>query len=809
MSHNRKSRSSLSKSMDEKSIHAITENCEVVSVKIKRPPTPPPQESKPKHRTSNPTPMLRQSNKIPPPAPPLPKNNRTINKGPPTPPPQCNKPKSRPISSPPGSLIKKLRNTTDSQENIHPNTLEEEEEEENEKIETEKEIKVKINEENILRKTPPKPPPRIKHTAITVAKPSSIPQPLTPRTVAQFPVNTSLENIPNLPIEEAQNLIPKQYSKSLKKTLEKLPTCEFQLSTDTDKEKEKEIKQENRKSMPIIKLKEPISRKKEFSDPHIKLKKLKSIEGSIVQNISKNSVPDPPPRPPRKTEFANTLNDSDTQQVIQLRDKYKERLSSKPNIPLLDINKSTDAIHVNSIMKKLKDDDENQNLSSSSSSLHASRTHTYSNIVCNWEDLETQIMESPVEKPVHSARNRSATERWHQYIDRSFSSSMESEKMRIFVSDSSDKNNNYNYDDFFESLVEEHRNAVTARGDPSPGRQQFYENFKKPNPSNNNSATQIKRTKNLSSSQKHVLTSSAGSSSSLKSTTIIKSPTKPFQTEISTRTSPNIPPTELSIRTSPNTTEKQGKKRKKLFKFIPTANGNTNTTNHHSSSTSNELNSSDHIDFEEKGQSILNRFYTDPDYLILDNFLEFIKKNSSLPKSLKNSNINCLYFDNFEDDDDENTFQQSTSIENDPIFTFATIFKLIQYIVDNLDALLISVFLLTFRSIISPKELMELLICRAFSTPPSTDIDAFQSWKLKQKTIQINTQILISTWVTEYYQSDFANNDEILFLLAHLAYFLKETCTPKYIKTFLLPGLGKHVSFFLSSFFKLKITTNI
>ena len=233
----------------------------------------------------------------------------------------------------------------------------------------------------------------------------------------------------------------------------------------------------------------------------------------------------------------------------------------------------------------------------------------------------------------------------------------------------------------------------------------------------------------------------------------------------------------------PTKEKKEKKKKKKIFKHLIKGNKGTDVL----PDTGTEM-----FDYSGEGRKTLAAIRERNSNLSLSEFISEIKANSTLPVTLKNPNIDTLYFGEFEADE-ASTIEYT---DNDPSnLTYATIFKLIQRLSlpESLDALLRSVFLLTYRSFVTPKELMELFICRAFGTPPPTDTEAYENWSKKQLAIQNRILIVVGTWVAEYFPSDFATSDEALYLLAHFTHFIGSNPKSAPYATLLLCGIGQHV----------------
>jgi hypothetical protein len=154
----------------------------------------------------------------------------------------------------------------------------------------------------------------------------------------------------------------------------------------------------------------------------------------------------------------------------------------------------------------------------------------------------------------------------------------------------------------------------------------------------------------------------------------------------------------------------------------------------------------------------------------VDEFLASLKANSTLAKTLNAPGIDRLYFEQFEAS--PSSTMEIEEQDSEKTVMYATIFKIISLLTTKTPykpAHLLQIFLLTFRTFITPKELLELLICRAYGTPLDT-IDQL-GWSAQSREIRKSVVLLLTTWIKDYFEYDFKNNHQVLRMLAHFVHF--------------------------------------
>ena len=179
-------------------------------------------------------------------------------------------------------------------------------------------------------------------------------------------------------------------------------------------------------------------------------------------------------------------------------------------------------------------------------------------------------------------------------------------------------------------------------------------------------------------------------------------------------------------------------------------------------------------DMMEKGKMLLNdiRIESNP-YIPKNDFIESVKKSSNLIERLGINilwDTECMFYNVFEIPDSQENIQFSET--NDIVY--CSLFKFIQSLVHyekKLNFHLMSVFLLSYRMILSPSELMELLIYRAFGCPKKPfDPDV---WRAKNIKLQSKIHLFLCNWVEQCYYYDFEDDAHMLYMLANFEYFLE------------------------------------
>ena len=382
------------------------------------------------------------------------------------------------------------------------------------------------------------------------------------------------------------------------------------------------------------------------------------------------------------------------------------------------------------------------------------RSDTYSNI--NWEDLETEIMDGPATPRTMERRNTA-------YSPEQI---LESYRMRQFAVTAPQQRyidltpRQGNYESLFDELVADHRNAVNDSPTSASGNKRKSKILEKLNMSDKASSESQKRKR---------ANSTVGLNKILKQQQLDKS---------------------ISLDNSKDFEKKkkeEKKKKKKLKK--KSKEGLDNST----------MNASPNIDIHaEAGKRALEAIRGKTTSISLTELIARVQRHSTLPITSNNQNIDKLYFYEFEEDDDETIEFDEVSEDPNNNITYATMFKMIQRLSHptiSSDALLLSVFLLTYRSFVSPRELLELLICRSFAVP--TNPSERTEWESKLPAIRNRILIITCQWVEKYFHCDFVDNEENLFLLAHYVGFIAEDPKSKLFVDLIHRGVGHHVRIFI------------
>ena len=194
-------------------------------------------------------------------------------------------------------------------------------------------------------------------------------------------------------------------------------------------------------------------------------------------------------------------------------------------------------------------------------------------------------------------------------------------------------------------------------------------------------------------------------------------------------------------------------------------------------------------DFIEIGKNIVNEIRIQSNaYQDLNEFLISIQQQS---KILNHFSFLCK-------EDQKNLFfyQFEAPVSSENLITlpddclhigYCNIFILLQSLLSDTDDLhFTSVFLLSYRSFLSRYELMELLISRAFTCPPSSKLGEFDP-PMQGKVLQF-----ICYWVEQCYLYDFYQDSHMMFMLSHLIHFLD---TFDVRKNIVMKHIGNWVNF--------------
>mmetsp|Transcript_7790 Transcript_7790/g.9650 ORF Transcript_7790/g.9650 Transcript_7790/m.9650 type:complete len:604 (+) Transcript_7790:463-2274(+) len=172
-------------------------------------------------------------------------------------------------------------------------------------------------------------------------------------------------------------------------------------------------------------------------------------------------------------------------------------------------------------------------------------------------------------------------------------------------------------------------------------------------------------------------------------------------------------------------------------------------------------------DYIELGRILVNdvRIESNPYQKIPEFILSVQLKSQLLVKFpfLSKQDQELLFYSYFEQELPPYSIDESTNFLN---VNNCTIFQLLQTLLLDItnDQHFTSVFLLSYRSLLEPVELMELLIYRAFGRP--TGAGNFDS-AMQGKVLQF-----ICCWVEQFYPYDFSGDQHMLYMLSHTLNFL-------------------------------------
>ena len=183
---------------------------------------------------------------------------------------------------------------------------------------------------------------------------------------------------------------------------------------------------------------------------------------------------------------------------------------------------------------------------------------------------------------------------------------------------------------------------------------------------------------------------------------------------------------------------------------------------------------------EQKGRNFVSKILSEGDQsLTKDKFVQQLISQTKLREILDEKQLKSLptlFFAEFQAADDSQNIEFDKKDEKSIVF--CTIFKLIEKVTQKekkKDPHLLSVFLLTFRNLISAQHLLELLVFRAFAVPP--DEKQHSEWISKHQ-IQIQTKIIsiLTKWI-KLYSYDF-EPPYMSFILSYFVSFLLNSDHP-------------------------------
>ncbi|KAL6058531.1 Son of sevenless 1 [Balamuthia mandrillaris] len=130
----------------------------------------------------------------------------------------------------------------------------------------------------------------------------------------------------------------------------------------------------------------------------------------------------------------------------------------------------------------------------------------------------------------------------------------------------------------------------------------------------------------------------------------------------------------------------------------------------------------------------------------------------------------------FEEPDSQNNIVMSNVDENVPQINGGTIYKLIQRLTHDQypDPVFVNTFLLTYRSLITPSQFLELLLLR-FDTPAPDGVDEQQFCQTKQLHIRLRVFNVLKQWLDKHFD-DFKDDPT---LVAQLTAFIQEVMIPE------------------------------